>query len=108
MAPECDKAESEEALKRAKSNVEKYFAVVGILEMWQESLQVMEHYVPRYFNGARHAYNQHMREKPKNKNIFKPKVSKEIKRQIAVNQTAELEFYEFCKQRFYKQYLSIK
>jgi hypothetical protein len=37
------------ALARAKSNVEKYFAVVGVLEWLDKSLGVMEKYVPRYF-----------------------------------------------------------
>ena len=42
MSSKCDNFESEEALKIAKTNVEKYYAVVGILERWQESLQLLE------------------------------------------------------------------
>ncbi len=40
---------SPEALAKAKENVEKYFAVVGVLEWLDKSLEVLEHYVPRYF-----------------------------------------------------------
>ena len=42
MSSKCENFESEEALKIAKTNVEKYYAVVGILERWQESLQLLE------------------------------------------------------------------
>ena len=33
----------------AKRNVEKYFAVVGVLELLDLSLEVLENYVPRFF-----------------------------------------------------------
>ena len=108
MGPECDVFGSEEGLNRAKYNVEKYYAVVGILEKWHESLELMERYVPRFFKNARSAYKYYMRDKPKNKNNIKQKVSQSIKDQIAANFTVEIEFYEFCKQRFYKQYLAMK
>ena len=42
MSSKCNNFASEEALKMAKTNVEKYYAVVGILERWQESLQLLE------------------------------------------------------------------
>ena len=33
--------------------MDKYFAVVGVLEEWQTSLAVLEAYLPRFFKGAR-------------------------------------------------------
>lgn len=108
MAPECDVFESVDALSRAKINVERYFSVVGILEKWNESLEVLEHYVPAFFKGARLAYNQYMNARPKNTNNFKPHIPQYIKDQMAANFTREIEFYQFCKQRFYRQYLAIK
>ena len=42
MNSKCNNFASEEALKIAKTNVEKYYAVVGILERWQDSLQLLE------------------------------------------------------------------
>ena len=42
MSSKCNNFASEEALKIAKTNVEKYYAVVGILERWQDSLQLLE------------------------------------------------------------------
>ena len=88
--------------------VERYYSVVGILEKWNESLEVMEHYIPRFFTNVTTAYKLYMQDKPKNKNNIKQKVSKKIKDLVAANFTVEIDFYEFCKQRFYKQYLAMK
>ena len=57
MKDECEEFESKSALKIAKNNVEKYFAVVGILEKWQESLKLFEHFVPAYFKSAKQIYS---------------------------------------------------
>ena len=107
MGPECNYFESEEALATAKKNVEKYFAVVGILEQMQKSLQVFEDYVPRYFANARKIYKDMMREKHVNKNQYKPYTPNYIRSLIAPNFTLEIDFYEFCKQRLNKQFLTI-
>lgn len=40
----------------AKENVEKNYAVVGILEEINMTLTVLEHYVPRFFKGAKSLY----------------------------------------------------
>ena len=45
---------------------------------------------------------------PDNKNDFKVHTPEYIKSIIAKNFTQELEFYEFCKQRFQKQLLAIQ
>lgn len=37
--------------------VEKDFAVVGILEDWDKTLAVLEHYIPRYFKGVTKIYD---------------------------------------------------
>lgn len=106
MAPECNVFESPAALKIAKNNVEKYYAVVGILERWDESLQVFEHYVPAFFKDALKVYRKMKKEKV-NVTKIKPQIPKYIKDKVAANFTMELEFYEFCRQRFQKQFLTI-
>ena len=108
MDKSCDVFEGKEALERAKLNVEKYYAVVGVLERMQESLEVLENFVPAYFKDARKVYKEMMNEKIVNQNAFKPKVPRWVKDKVAQNFTTEIEFYDFCKQRLYKQYLSIK
>ena len=104
----CDVFGSREALELAKSNVEKYYSVVGVLELWNETLQTLEHYIPFFFKDAAKAYKEIIGNKIVNKNETKPKVPKFIKDAIAKNFTVEMEFFEFCKQRLYKQYLAIK
>ena len=107
MEPVCDEFGSKEALNLAKLNVEKYFAVVGVLEEWDKSLQVLENYVPSYFKSAREVYQNRMKGKHKNSNNIKPKIPKYIKNIVASNFTTEMEFYEFCKARLYRQYLTV-
>ena len=47
---------TEIALRLAKENVEKHYAVVGVLEELNKTLTVLEHYVPRFFKGAKDIY----------------------------------------------------
>ena len=101
----CDKFGSRNALEIAKRNVDKYYAVVGVLEMMEKSLEVLEEYIPFYFHGARRAYNRMPRV---NRNKQKPPVTEELKKILKSNFSSELEFYDYCKQRLYKQYLAIK
>ena len=43
-------------MKKAMENVEKHYAVVGILSELNKTLTVLEHYVPRFFKGALETY----------------------------------------------------
>jgi hypothetical protein len=43
-------------MKKAMHNVEKSYAVVGVLEELNKTLTVLEHYVPRFFKGAKDLY----------------------------------------------------
>ena len=43
-------------MKKAMYNVEKNYAVVGVLEEMNKTLTVLEHYVPRFFKGALSTY----------------------------------------------------
>ena len=43
---------SAHALQMAKRNVEKYFAVVGVLEDMSTTIKVLEGYIPRFFKQA--------------------------------------------------------
>ena len=43
-----------------------------------------------------------------NRNFFKPPVSEEVKDMVRGNFTREIEFYQFCKQRLYKQLRALK
>lgn len=43
-------------MQRAKQNVEQHYAVVGVLEEMDVTLQVYEKYIPRFFTGATKVY----------------------------------------------------
>lgn len=48
---------SQEALDKARRNVEENYAVVGILEDLNTTFAVLEHYVPRFFKGINNIYH---------------------------------------------------
>ncbi|KAG5309400.1 PIPE sulfotransferase, partial [Acromyrmex insinuator] len=97
------------ALERAKLAVEKHYAVVGVLEDINTTLTVLENYVPRFFQGATDVYYDQVNSFTRiNRNFFKPPVSEEVKNLVRSNFTREVEFYQFCKQRLYRQYRALK
>ena len=49
-----DDPEDATALQRAKLAVETRYSVVGVVEKREESLEVMEAYLPRWFRNARY------------------------------------------------------
>lgn len=63
---------SEGALERAKRSVEKHYAVVGVLEDFNVTLTVFEHYIPKFFKGASNVYYGKLRlnKYSKQKNIL--------------------------------------
>ena len=91
----------------AVANVEQYYSVVGILELLPESMKVLESFVPSYFHGISEVYNDQFKKKRTNQNLSKPRVREDIKEMVAKNMSLEIRFYEFCKQRLYKQLLVI-
>ena len=58
----CAKFNSKDALERAKANVAAHYTVVGVTEMWDESLQVMEELLPFFFKGAKQMYQKKQKE----------------------------------------------
>lgn len=56
---------SEGALERAKRSVEQQYAVVGVLEDFNVTLTVFEHYIPRFFKGASDVYHSNNKPIPK-------------------------------------------
>ena len=66
--PICQKFNNHQAFVIAKSNVEKYYSVVGITENMQETLTVMEALIPRFFDGAYETYFRNEEQILMNKN----------------------------------------
>ena len=49
---------TEVAMRRAMYNVEKHYAVVGVLEEFNKTLIVLEHFLPTFFKGALDLYRR--------------------------------------------------
>ena len=92
----------------AIENVDKHYAVVGVLEEMEKSLTVLEHYLPRFFSGVLNAYKRRGNSKRNvNKNIFRAEVPEHIRQMVRNNITREVAFYEYCKDRLNRQYLAL-
>ncbi|XP_033237555.1 heparan sulfate 2-O-sulfotransferase pipe isoform X8 [Drosophila pseudoobscura] len=105
----CLPFNSPHAVQEAKSRVEKEYSVVGTWEEKNITLTVLEKYVPRFFNHARFLYKLHSNSiRNRNRNNRKPRVDPDVREMVRRNFTNEYEFYYFCKQRLYKQYLALQ
>ena len=101
---ECAKFNNKEAMQRAKRNVAQHYAVVGVLEMFDESLEVLENELPFFFSNAREVYKKKFQQVRKmSQNFHKGFVSDEIKEIVRRNFSREMEFYDFCKLRLQVQ-----
>ncbi|EDV97963.1 GH14413 [Drosophila grimshawi] len=94
------------AVQVAKRNVEVEYAVVGTWEQANLTLTVLEKYVPRYFNHARFLYNLHKLSYSKRYRRYA--VDADVLAMVRRNFTLEYDFYYFCKQHLYKQYLALQ
>ncbi|KAK8379293.1 hypothetical protein O3P69_019279 [Scylla paramamosain] len=95
-----------EGLAAAKEGVERGWAVVGVLEEWSKTLEVLENYVPRFFIGAKQLYYGHIHRNKtlRNENFYRPNVEEAAKEALKKVFEVEYEFYQFVKQRLDKQY----
>ncbi|KRF98513.1 uncharacterized protein Dwil_GK28299 [Drosophila willistoni] len=97
------------AVQMAKRRVDEEYAVVGTWEETNITLTVLEHYVPRYFARATIIYPIYQESlKNRNRNNRKPRVATDVRDMMRRNFTHEYDFYYFCKQRLYTQYIALK
>ena len=74
-------------------NFEKHFAVVGVTELFNQSIQVLEDHLPKYFKGVKKVISDEPDLLQTNKNGFKPEVSHSTKSALAAAMTREIDFY---------------
>ena len=67
--PFCTAFNSRRAMGEAKKNVELGFPVVGVVELWEETLEVLEHMLPAFFRGALQMYRSRGRIRINSNNI---------------------------------------
>ncbi|KAH8286315.1 hypothetical protein KR054_006759 [Drosophila jambulina] len=106
---DCLPFNSHHAIQVAKRRVEKEYSVVGTLEETNITLTVFEKYIPRFFNHARFLHKLNSKSiRNRNRNNRKPHIDPDVREMVRRNFTNEYEFYYFCKQRLYKQYLALQ
>lgn len=104
--PECALFNSELVLNQAKETVEKKYAVVGVLEDIKATFTALQHYVPKFFHGALQLYKEHLSNETlthTNKNPNKKPLEANVRKYLETKFDKEIEFFEFCQQRLYRQ-----
>ncbi len=87
------------------SHPRRHYAVVGVLEQFDRSLEVLESFVPAYFGGARRVYRGKLKRVfHENRNSMKRRPRREVVAALRQNFTLEYEFYQFCRQRLSLQH----
>ncbi|CAL4060129.1 unnamed protein product, partial [Meganyctiphanes norvegica] len=106
--PECRVVGSRWALQQAKENVERYYSVVGLLEEMLLSLQVLQSYIPRFFNNVTHiSTSLGLISTKMNEDKTKPLVSGRILSVLRSRLGEDNEFYDFIRQRLHLQAAAI-
>ncbi|KAJ8917617.1 hypothetical protein NQ315_000100 [Exocentrus adspersus] len=99
--PRCMLLNNEWALQNAKSNVERYYPVVGVLEELNTTLEILEDKIPYFFKGAQEVYKESVLQIFKNKK--KPPILKVVQDKLRETLVTEYEFYEWIKSRLFSQ-----
>ena len=68
----CGGFNSQRSMIAAMRNVEKYYKVVGVTEMFEESLRVLEYKLPDVFRGLTNLYRERYKKKVNLWNILIP------------------------------------
>ncbi|CAF3708931.1 unnamed protein product [Adineta steineri] len=100
---------SQAALTMAKTNIERYYMHIGLVEYLKNSYEILEHLQPSMFKGLVHMYQQM---KNTNRTTSTPKwyrhqpstKTRDILKQLLA---PEYELYEFVRERFMRQYSDI-
>ncbi|XP_067647744.1 heparan sulfate 2-O-sulfotransferase pipe isoform X7 [Eurosta solidaginis] len=104
----CEQFNSQTATQIAKRNIETEYAVVGSWEDTNITLAVLERYIPRFFRGATEVFYSDPQRFHKNATPHKHELDPDIEEKLKIQFSFEIELYNFCKQRLYKQYIAIK
>ncbi|XP_046807409.1 heparan sulfate 2-O-sulfotransferase pipe-like [Lucilia cuprina] len=104
----CSQFNSQTATQIAKRNIEQDYAVVGTWEETNITLTVLEHYIPRFFKDATKIFYSDVNKYHKNATPHKTELEPEVEAKLKIQFAYEIELYNFCLQRLYKQYIAIK
>ncbi|XP_047476009.1 heparan sulfate 2-O-sulfotransferase pipe-like [Penaeus chinensis] len=104
----CRELNNIAALNTAKSHVERWYPVVGILEDLNATLAVLQDRLPGYFEGVLDLYYNQLLAPHRNRNQHRPGVSEDVDQALRKNLTTEYDFYDFIRQRLTLQYQALK
>ncbi|KAG5891841.1 hypothetical protein JTB14_030147 [Gonioctena quinquepunctata] len=99
--PRCMVLNNEWALKTAKKNVVRYFPVVGVLEEFNATLEILENKIPYFFKGAQKIYEKDIMNIRRNNE--KPRAPKVMTEKLKKSLIHELDFYEWIRARLFDQ-----
>ncbi|XP_071444380.1 heparan sulfate 2-O-sulfotransferase 1-like [Hetaerina americana] len=92
------------ALEEAKSNVDRFYPVVGVLEEINATLTILERKLPRFFLGVREMYFTELLEPHHNKNRKRPReINDSLRIHLKSSLKLEYEFYDFIRSRLLHQ-----
>ena len=101
--PGCSDPKSVVSLQKAKVAVEEQYSVVGVSEMRNISLRVMEAFLPKWFRGATSMEEEEKREMVNSH----PEPGEEAKAEMKRRLELDYDFYQFCIQRLQIQWKTI-
>ena len=84
-------------------NVERSYAVVGVLEEMSKTFKVFENYIPRFFGDIQ----RFKKNETENATKAKPQLAPIVREKLEAHLKDEITFYEFCRQRLHKQFLAV-
>lgn len=94
------------ALSQAIDNVNKNYVVVGLLEHLNETFDVLDYNLPRYFRGARKSFEKMQDKKAAHAHTatWRKAESPESKAYLKSHLVHDDKFYAFLKTRLFNQY----
>ncbi|CAF1987599.1 unnamed protein product [Rotaria magnacalcarata] len=97
------------ALALAKSNIERYYPYVGLLEYIESSLELLEFSYPAIFRGISEFYQTYFKDKPVYRTPAESRYPINNKTRTTLRRLLKLEFelYYFVQKRFIDQYRQI-
>ena len=102
---------SNEALKRAMSNVEHFYPVIGLVEEMNKTIAVMENVLPLFYAGVKKAYEGVVSVGYESANLAKYNAASEKylqKPEFRKRWSLEYEFYTFLQKRLDQQYKAVR
>lgn len=106
--PRCMILNDTWALEQAKQNLQNHYTVVGVLELLNETLAVLEHHLPFYFTGVADMFYKELLVPKRNKNLERPRqLAQDVRDRLRANLTLEYELYDFARQRLLHQFAAI-